>query len=253
MSLCLEKVHYTIDQKRLLKDVNIRCEAGELSAIVGPNGAGKSTALKLLSGDLAPTSGTTLLNLAEVSSYSAKELALRRAVMPQQTSPAFGLKVWELVQLGRAPFAENLVLSSEYVEKSLRIVDALHLAERELMTLSGGEKQRILLAKALAQVAVEDASGSEGKFLLLDEPTASLDLKQAQTVMRILRAAADGGIGVVVVIHDIALVRRYGDTAFLLKDGGVAYAGEPKIVLTAERIADSFDVDFETAEGSISF
>ena len=123
MSLCLEKVHYSIDQKRLLKDVNIRCKAGELSAIVGPNGAGKSTALKLMSGDLAPTSGTTLLNLAEVSSYSAKELALRRAVMPQQTSPAFGLKVWEMVQLGRAPFAENLILSSEYVEKSLRIVD----------------------------------------------------------------------------------------------------------------------------------
>ena len=83
--------------------------------------------------------------------------------------------------------------------------------------------------------------------------TASLDLKQAQTVMRILRAAADGGIGVVVVIHDIALVRRYGDTAFLLQDGGVAYAGEPKIVLTAERIVDAFDIDFETAEGSISF
>ena len=193
------------------------------------------------------------MNLAEVSSYSARELALRRAVMPQQTSPAFGLKVWEMVQLGRAPFAENLVLSSEYVEKSLRSVDALHLAERELMTLSGGEKQRILLAKALAQVAVEDASVSEGKFLLLDEPTAYLDLKQAQTVMRVLRAAADGGIGVVVVIHGIALVRRYGDTAFLLKDGGVAYAGEPKMVLTAARIADSFDVDFETAEGSISF
>ena len=97
MSLCLEKVHYTIDRKRLLKDVSIRCEAGELSAIVGPNGAGKSTALKLMSGDLAPTSGTTLLNLAEVSSYSVRELALRRAVMPQQTSPAFGLKAWGLV------------------------------------------------------------------------------------------------------------------------------------------------------------
>ena len=121
------------------------------------------------------------------------------------------------------------------------------------MTRSGGEKQRTLFAKALAQVSVEDASVSEGKFLLLDEATASLDLKQAQTVVRIPRAAADSGIGVVVVIHDIASVRRYGDTVFLLKDGGVAYAGEPKIVLTAERIADSFDVDFETAEGSISF
>lgn len=120
------------------------------------------------------------------------------------------------------------------------------------MTLSGGEKQRILLAKALAQVSVEDASLSEDKYPLLDEPTASLDLKQAQTVMRILRAAADSGIGVVLVIHDIASVRRYGDTVFLLKDGGVAYAGEPKLVLTAGRIADSFDVDFETAEGSIS-
>ena len=253
MSLCLEEVHYSIDRKSLLQDVNIRCEAGALSAIVGPNGAGKSTALKLMSGDLAPTSGSTLLNRVEVSSYSARELAVRRAVMPQQTSPAFGLKVWEMVQLGRAPFAENLVLSSEYVEKSLRIVDALHLAGRELMTLSGGEKQRILLAKALAQVFDEDTLVSEDKYLLLDEPTASLDLKQAQTVMRILRAAADSGIGVVLVIHDIASVRRYGDTVFILKDGGVVYAGEPKLVLTAERIADSFDVDFETAEGSISF
>jgi iron complex transport system ATP-binding protein len=89
MSLCLEEVNYTVDRKRLLKDLNIRCEAGALSAIVGPNGAGKSTALKLMSGDLAPTSGTTLLNRAEVSSYSARELALLRAVMPQQTSPAF--------------------------------------------------------------------------------------------------------------------------------------------------------------------
>ena len=252
MSLCLEEVNYTVDRKRLLKDLNIRCEAGALSAIVGPNGAGKSTALKLMSGDLAPTSGTTLLNRAEVSSYSARELALLRAVMPQQTSPAFGLKVWEMVQLGRAPFAESQLLTLEHVEKSLRTVDALHLADGDLMTLSGGERQRILLAKALAQVSVEDASVGEKKFLLLDEPTASLDLKQARTVMKILRAAADSGIGIVLVIHDIASVRRYGDTVFLLKDGGLAHAGKPKTVLTGERIAVSFDVDSETAEDSVS-
>ncbi|MBK52726.1 MAG: hemin ABC transporter ATP-binding protein [Gammaproteobacteria bacterium] len=251
MSLCLEEVNYTVDKKALLKNINIRCEAGALSAIIGPNGAGKSTALKLMSGDLHPTSGTTLLNQAEISSYSTRELALHRAVMPQQTSPAFGLKVWEMVKLGRAPFAENHVLTLEHVEKSLRIVDALHLADRELMTLSGGEKQRILLAKALAQVSVEDVSVGNKKFLLLDEPTASLDLKQAQTVMRILRAAADSGIGIVLVIHDIASARRYGDVVFLLKDGGLAYAGEPKSVLTAEKIADSFDVDSETAEDSL--
>lgn len=251
MSLCLEKVNYTVDKKALLKNINIRCEAGALSAIIGPNGAGKSTALKLMSGDLYPTSGTTLLNQAEISSYSTRELALHRAVMPQQTSPAFGLKVWEMVKLGRAPFAENHVLTLEHVEKSLRTVDALHLADRELMTLSGGEKQRILLAKALAQVSVEDVSVGNKKFLLLDEPTASLDLKQAQTVMRILRAAADSGIGIVLVIHDIASARRYGDVVFLLKDGGLAYAGEPKSVLTAEKIADSFDVDSETAEDSL--
>ena len=251
MSLCLKEVNYTIDKKELLKDINIRCEAGALSAIVGPNGAGKSTALKLMAGDLTPTSGTTLLNRAEISSFSTRELALHRAVMPQQTSPAFGLKVWEMVQLGRAPFFESQASTLTYVEKSLRIVDALHLADRELMTLSGGEKQRILLAKALAQVSVEDASVGEKKFLLLDEPTASLDLKQAQTVMKILRAAADSGIGIVLVIHDIASVRRYGDAVFLLKDGGLAYAGEPKSVLTVQKISDSFDVDSETAEDSI--
>ena len=251
MSLCLEEVNYTVDKKALLTDINIRCEAGALSAIIGPNGAGKSTALKLMSGDLNPTSGKTLLNQAEISSYSTRELALHRAVMPQQTSPAFGLKVWELVQLGRAPFAEKHVLTLEHVERSLRTVDALHLADRELMTLSGGEKQRILLAKALAQVSVEDVSVGKKKFLLLDEPTASLDLKQAQTVMRILRAAADSGIGIVLVIHDIASAKRYGDVVFLLKDGCLADAGEPKSVLTAEKIADSFDVDSETAEDSL--
>ena len=146
-----------------------------------------------------------------------------------------------LIVYGKLYSVKNLNSRINYLVEELRLQNLL---DRITGELSSGQKNRISLAKAI----IKDPT-----VLLLDEPTASLDLKQAQTVMRILRAAADSGIGVVVVIHDIASVRRYVDTVFLLKDGGVAYAGEPKIVLTAERIAGSFDVDFETAEGSISF
>ena len=252
MSLLLRNANYTISQKELLKNVSITTEPGRLTTIVGANGAGKSTALKLMSGDLLPTEGSITINKQDINFYSAGELARLRAVLPQQTNPAFQLKVWELVQLGRAPFNDSELQKTKYVHDALSTVDALHLAERDLFTLSGGEKQRVLLAKALAQVCVQSPDTSKQKYLLLDEPTASLDLKQSHVVMEILRKTADSGIGVLLVIHDLAAVKRYGDTVFILKNGRLTRSGDPKEILTFETIAESFDIDSETARASFT-
>tara|TARA_Y100000994_G_scaffold229781_1_gene215021 strand:- start:432 stop:1205 length:774 start_codon:yes stop_codon:yes gene_type:complete len=252
MSLQLENANYTINQKSLLKNVSITSAPGRLTTIIGANGAGKSTALKLMSGDLLPTEGSISINQKNINAYNAGELARLRAVLPQQTFPAFQLKVWELVQLGRAPFGDSETQRMDFVHEALSTVDAIHLADRDLLTLSGGEKQRVLLAKALAQVFVQKHDEAKQKYLLLDEPTASLDLKQSHVVMEILRKTADSGIGVLLVIHDLAAVKRYGDIVFILKNGRLTHSGDPKEILTFETIAKSYDIDSETARASFS-
>ena len=252
MSLLLKNANYTIDKKELLVNISITGEPGKLITIVGPNGAGKSTALKLMSGDLLPTEGSILINKKNINAYKAMELARLRSVLPQYTSPAFELKVWELVQLGRAPFEDSELQKTEYVREALQSVDALHLADRNLLTLSGGEKQRVFLAKALAQIFIKNSDEQKRKYLLLDEPTASLDLKQSHAVMEILRRTADSGIGVILVIHDLAAAKRYGDTVFILKNGRLTHSGDPKDILTFENIAESFDIDSETAQAFLT-
>lgn len=252
MSLLLQNATYRIGNKELIKSVTIFSEPGHLTAIVGPNGAGKSTALKLMCGDLQLTEGTASVNKKNIYSYTPKELAGIRAVLPQQTSPAFGCKVWEVVALGRAPFDETEIQKARHVEEVLSVVDALYLANRDLETLSGGEKQRVLLAKALIQVFEYDSVLNRKKYLLLDEPTASLDLKQTHVVMKILRKAADSGLGVLLVIHDLAVARSYGDTVFVMKNGKINSFGAPNKVLTLAKIAESFDIDMDTAAASFS-
>ena len=251
MSLTLQDIGYTIGEAKLLKNITLKANPGELTAIVGPNGAGKSTALKLLSGDIQPTYGNVTINDEELGTYSAKNLAHLRAVLPQQIYPAFGLKVWEMVRLARAPFNDNNSETAYYIEEALNLVDAVHLADRDVMTLSGGEKQRVFLAKALAQVSMRSTSSDNRRYLLLDEPTASLDLKQAQIVMRILRKAADEGLGIIVILHDLASTRRYADKAFVLKEGTVDVCGSPIECLTKENISQVFDIDLTTAEDSL--
>ena len=252
MSLLLKNANYAIGNKELLFNISITGEPGKLITIVGPNGAGKSTALKLMSGDLTPTEGSILINKKNINAYKAMELARLRSVLPQHTSPAFELKVWELVRLGRAPFDDSESQRIEYVHEALQSVDALHLADRDLLTLSGGEKQRVFLAKALAQIFIKNPDEKKQKYLLLDEPTASLDLKQSHAVMEILRRTADSGIGVILVIHDLAAAKRYGDTVFILKNGRLTHSGDPKDILTFENIAESFDIDSETAQAFLT-
>ena len=196
MSLLLKNANYTISQKDLLIDINITSEPGKLVTIVGPNGAGKSTALKLMSGDLLPTEGSISINKKNINAYKAIELARLRSVLPQHTFPAFELKVWELVQLGRAPFDDSGPQRTEYVREALCAVDALHLADRDLLTLSGGEKQRLSIARAILK---------KSKIILLDEATSSLDAETEEKIQDAINYLTKGRT-TLVIAHRLSTI-----------------------------------------------
>jgi iron complex transport system ATP-binding protein len=227
---------YRIGPAVLLEHVDLRAERGELLAIGGPNGAGKSTLLKLLAGDLDPTEGEVLVDGRPLRAYRARELARRRSVLPQQTVLQFAFTAAEVVELGRSPFRGRFGGPNpddrRAVEKALARVEASPFAERSFPTLSAGEQARVSLARVLAQ---------EAELVLLDEPTAALDLRHQELVMSLASALAEEGHAVVAVIHDLNLAARHADRVALLGDGRLAAHGAPWDVLTEETILDVFE------------
>ncbi|WP_298916985.1 ATP-binding cassette domain-containing protein [uncultured Algimonas sp.] len=218
MSLSAQDVTVAFGPRTILDKIDARIEPGLVTAILGPNGAGKTTLLRVLSGDQSPDSGTVRLGDTDIATLSSKDLASSRAVLPQHIRPAFGFKAWEMVRLGRSPFGETSSKRLLSVERALSRVDASHLAERDINTLSGGERQRVFLAKALCQ-----AEGRDGRsgYLLLDEPAAALDMKQAASLMKVLRRTAEAGIGIAIIAHDVRAMKHYADRFLLVAEGNV--------------------------------
>ena len=213
-------------------------------AICGPNGAGKSTLLGALAGSSPPDAGRILLNGRTLSSYSPVALARRRAVLSQQSALLFAFQVAEVVMLGRAPHQGISTARDDarIVRAAMAQMGISALAERNYLTLSGGERQRVQLARVLAQIW-EPAAPDQARWLLLDEPTAALDLKYQIGLMRVLRQCADNGWAVIAVLHDLALVRRWADRCVLLRQGQLVADGLAGEVLQADQVARVFDLD----------
>lgn len=256
--------------KTIVDGVSLSLHPGELLAVLGPNGAGKSTLLRVLTGALAPMHGAASLDGRNLRDWNSRTLARRRAVLPQSSPLSFGFRAYEIVQLGREPHAGLTAQSDDdrIVEAAMVETDVVHLAERVYPTLSGGEQQRVQLARVLSQVWPADAGpdeegldeegpGEEGadevgadRFLLLDEPTSSLDLAHQHAMLKLARRWAhwqanggDGpGVGVLVVLHDLNLAALYADRVCLLKGGRLTADGTPDSVLTAETIEACFDL-----------
>jgi len=211
--------------REVVRDVQLAVHAGELVALVGPNGAGKSTLLGALSGDLTPASGTVHCHGRELGEWGAGDLARRRSVLPQQVTVSFPFTVHEVVQMGRAPWARTDAAGDddEVVRTSIAAVDLAHLATRPFTALSGGERARAAIARVLAQ---------QTQLMLLDEPTAALDLHHQELVFDLLARRVADGAAVVVVVHDLGLAAAYADRVVLLDDGVVAADGTPGDVLT---------------------
>ncbi|MFD7493495.1 heme ABC transporter ATP-binding protein [Streptomyces sp. NPDC059832] len=219
--------------RTVLDSIDLTAHAGEVLALVGPNGAGKSTLLAALAADLPAAGGEIRIDGRPVGDWSAAELALRRAVLPQSAALSFPFPVEDVVRMGRAPWAgtERADEDDPAVAASMAATEVTEFAARPFSALSGGERARVALARVLAQRA---------PLLLLDEPTAALDLRHQELVLRICRERAAAGDAVVVVLHDLGLAAAYADRAAVLHDGRIAVAGPPAGVFTGELLGEVY-------------
>lgn len=235
-----ENIHFSVGSKQILKPVHIELSGPGITVVLGPNGAGKSTLLKCLSGANRLSGGTVSIDGKTLQAYSRKELALRRAVLSQSTEIAFPFKVHEVVLMGRNPHVVRGETEADHkiIEQALQHVDALDLRDREFSTLSGGEKQRVQLARVLAQVWER-----KGALLMLDEPTSALDLRhQSQILGYVRRQVEQFGMTVLCILHDINLAAAYADRIILMKDGEIVKHGDAGIVLTSENLSAVYDI-----------
>ncbi len=233
--IAAQAVTVQVGTQRLLAQLSLVVRPGEVLALAGPNGAGKSTLLRVLAGDLAPTSGVVLLDGRPLTTFRARELALRRAVLPQQTVLQFAFAAREVVTMGRHPhLGRNTPAEADeaIVAAAMLKTETATLAARAYPSLSGGEQSRVSLARVLAQ---------EAPILLLDEPTAALDLRHQQMVLATARELARAGAAVLAIMHDLNLAATYADQVALLAHGQLVAVGRPWQVLTAEILSTVFD------------
>jgi len=227
----------------VVHSVDLSFTRGAVTALIGPNGAGKSTLLKAILG-LVPATGTARLDDTPLSGLSRRDRARRMAYVPQRSRLTARLSVQSVVELGRfahrGPFANLTADDRTAVHTALADTGTDHLADRPFPELSGGEQQRVLLARALATGATT---------LLLDEPTSALDVRQALLLHRVLRTLADRNHCVITVLHDLSEVRRHADAAVLLHEGRVVRAGPVDTVVHPDPIRQVYGVELVATEG----
>ncbi len=215
---------------RALADVSLSAAPGELVCVAGPNGAGKSTLLAVLAGDLAPTAGRVAIGGDDVAVLRPAALARLRAVLPQQHRVAFGFSARDVIEMGCAPHPYN---SGDLVAETIERLDVHPFLDRPFRVLSGGEQARVALARILVQ---------DTPILLLDEPTAALDLRHQELVMALARQQADHGRTVIAVVHDLNLAAAHADRIVVLAAGRVLTDGPPDVVLDASLLEAAYGI-----------
>ena len=243
----IQHVTYAYGTRTILRDLSFGIASGAFFAIIGPNGAGKTTLLRLLAGMDKPASGIIQVLGKPVGAYRRKFLARRMALVPQLAQADFPFTVREVVQMGRSPHLGVLGLPSaqdrHIVDQSLRFTGIDHLPERHLSQLSGGECQRVFLARAICQVP---------DIILLDEPTAALDLSHQVRMMDLMeQLRRERRMTVVMVSHDINLAALYADTVLLLKDGQNVALGPPADILTNTSLKAVYECDVVVDENPL--
>lgn len=238
-----------IGRHNLLSAANLTVAPGCLLAVLGPNGAGKSTFLRVIAGLQAPSAGIVRVNGRTLSDWPGAELARMRAVLRQEVHIAFPLTVLETVLLGRFPFQgqEGTRLRRRIATEALKRVGLAGFAHRDVRTLSGGERRRVHFARVLAQLY--EPAPTEGKFMLLDEPTAALDIGQQHRLLALVRQEVEAhGYGALLILHDMNLAAQYADHIVLLRQGRIVDTGAPREVLTAANIEGAFGIRAHVAE-----
>jgi iron complex transport system ATP-binding protein len=249
MSIHASHLSVTINGRKILDDLNFTCRPGEITAIVGENGAGKSTLMNCLAG-VAEFAGEITINSHPVRTLSLAKLAHYRAVLPQHSSLSFPFSVYEVVRLAMSLGCLSQQDQALIIADSLALVDATQFIDRDYLHLSGGEKQRVQLARVLAQLRAHNHQ--ENRFLFLDEPTSALDLKHQYSTLRMLRKlctnnserdSSVSNIGALVIVHDLNLASFYCDKILLLDGGRLIAHDAPEQIFQDDIIKRSFGID----------
>jgi len=241
MSLSARGLSLALSGVPLLGDISLAVRPGEITTILGPNGAGKTSLLRVLVGELAPDSGSVSLNGRGLADWSALERARMLAVLPQHSLLNFPFTAEEVVMMGRTPHDTGLAHDREIVAAALGAVDGDYLARRIYTQLSGGEKQRVQLARVLAQIWEHSDLGP--RLLVLDEPTSSFDLAHQHLTLDVVHSLAAKGVGILMVLHDLNLAARCANQMVLMQCGRIVRSGAPVEVLTPEHISQVFQVE----------
>jgi iron complex transport system ATP-binding protein len=233
--------------KSILSDVSFSVSAGEFFVIIGPNGAGKTSLLKVLSGLQKAQQGTVAIKDKNISKYRRRNLSQIMAIVPQHIEVGFPFSVADTVIMGRTPHLGILGMEGandfHIAEEAMKFTDVAHLADRKLFQLSGGELQRVIIARAICQ---------QPEIILLDEPTTALDPAHQLKIMDLMeKFRQEQGTTIIMVSHDLNLASMYGDRLLLLKEGRVVKTGDPKSVLNKELLEESYGCRMQVDESPL--
>ncbi|PMH37098.1 heme ABC transporter ATP-binding protein [Vibrio sp. 10N.286.49.B3] len=236
-AITLENISLTLGDKTILNNVSTHFNSGQLTALLGPNGTGKSSLLKIITQEWKSPQGKVFYYQRPASEWAPEVLARHLGVLPQSSSLSFNFKVREVVELGGIPLSINKANLEEVARENMALTDVSHLTLRRYPSLSGGEKQRVHLARVMTQLA----QCGQQCILLLDEPTSALDLSHQHKTLALAKKRAEEGASVIIVLHDLNLAAQYADRLVMLNQGNIIADGTPWEVLTPELISSVYD------------
>jgi heme transport system ATP-binding protein len=240
----LKDVSYRAGEATILRDVSVQFQAGRMNVVLGPNGAGKSTLLRIATGLVHPSTGSVVYDDRALASFDDQELARQRAVLTQHVELAFPLEVVDVVMMGRYPHFGRVPTARdrEIVHEALSLVGMLEKAAQPYPTLSGGEQQKVQLARVLAQIWSTDSTGAQPRYLFLDEPTTNLDVHYQLHVLSVARTLVDTRTTMIAILHDLNVAFQFGDHFVLMDRGRVAFEAASAREVPMEALERVFDI-----------
>ena len=240
MSIVVNSAFYSVKEFEIVKDISIEIMPGELLTVLGPNGSGKSTLLKLISGDIAPTKGEIFIDSEPLKTISIKRRAIKRSVMSQSQQIMYDFSVKDIIRMGWLNDLKNKSNFLNILKDVSSECKISHLLNRSINNLSGGEQRRVHFARALIQLK-NDLNNQDNKYMLLDEPTANLDISYELNLIKILKKEVSNGIGVFLILHDLNLALNFSDKIALLKEGRLVEFGQPKRIFNDKTLSEIYD------------
>jgi heme transport system ATP-binding protein len=245
----IENLAYSINNKQLLNEISFDVHSGDVLTILGPNGAGKTTLLKSLSGDIKPQSGNVKITNKNMDEFNVNQLAKIRSVVEQSNNIVFPFTVDDIVSFGRYPINKGYITPEdrETIHETMDLFEIESLSDRIYNTLSGGEQQRVQLARAIVQLINTD-SEDQFRFLLLDEPISSMDICHQHRSLSILQKLSEQGISIITILHDINLAINYSSKVVLMSQGKMIKAGTVEETCDPKTLESIFEISMDVIE-----